>query len=68
MVSDNRIAGAFKFPNKPKDLKSTIYGIIATFVDFGYAVSIEPDGQVLKVNIYQTEQFQNRPLPFGEEE
>ena len=67
MISENRLAGAFKFPNKPKDLKSTIYGIIATFVDLGYAVSIEPDGQVLKVDIYQTERFQNRQLPFEED-
>lgn len=68
MLSKNRLlAGAFQFPNKPKDLKSNIYDIIAFFVDMGYAVRIEPDGQVLKVNIYQTEHFENRPLPFGED-
>ena len=67
MISENRLAGAFKFPNKPKDLKSTIYGIIATFVDLGYAVSIEPKEDHILIDIFETEQFQNRPLPFGED-
>lgn len=66
MISDNRLAGAFKFP-KPKDLKSTIYGVIATFVDLGYAVSIEPKEDHILIDIFETEQFQNRPLPFGED-
>ena len=67
MISENRLAGAFKFPNKPDFSRSSLYDLVGIFINFGYAVSIEPKEDHILIDIFETEQFQNRPLPFGED-
>lgn len=68
MVSENRLAGAFKFPNKPDFSRSSLYDLVGIFVSFGYAVSIEPKDDHVFIDVFETEHFENRPLPFGEDE
>lgn len=68
MVSDNRLAGAFKFPRLSDFSRSSLYDLVGIFVSFGYAVSIEPKDDHILIDIFENEQFQNRPLPFGEDE
>ena len=68
MVSDSRIAGAFKFPKQTDFSRSSLYDLVGIFVSFGYAVSIEPKDDHFLIDVFESEQFQNRSLPFGEEE
>lgn len=67
MVADNRLAGAFKFPKQPDFSRSSLYDLVSIFVNFGYSVSIEPKDDHILVDVFENEQFQNRPLPFGED-
>lgn len=67
MISDNRLAGAFKFPNKPDFSRSSLYDLVGIFINFGYSVSIEPKDDHILIDIFENEQFQNRPLPFEED-
>ena len=68
MVSDNRLAGAFKFPKQTTDFsRSSLYDLVSIFISFGYSVSIEPKDDHILIDIFESEQFQNRPLPFGED-
>ena len=68
MLSDNRLAGAFKFPKQTDFSRSSLYDLVGIFVSFGYSVSIEPKDDHILIDIFENEQFQNRPLPFGEDE
>lgn len=67
MVAENRLAGAFKFPKKPDFTRSSLYDLVGIFVNFGYSVSIEPKDDHILIDVFESEQFQNRPLPFGED-
>lgn len=67
MVTENRLAGAFKFQNKQDFSRSSLYDLVGIFINFGYAVSIEPKDDHILIDIFENEQFQNRPLPFGED-
>lgn len=67
MISENRLAGAFKFPNKQDFSRSSLYDLVGIFVNFGYSVSIEPKDDHFLIDIFENEQLQNRPLPFGED-
>lgn len=67
MINTMHIAGAFSFPNGDK-CKDQLLDIVKHFIDFGYSVTIEPKETSIQIDIYEGEKFQNRPLPFGEEE
>lgn len=68
MVTENRLAGAFKFRiDKQCFSASSLMNLVSLFVSFGFAISIEPKDDHIIVDVFETEHFENRPLPFGED-
>ena len=68
MVTENRLAGAFKFHRDKQSFSaSSLVDLVSIFVNFGYSISIEPKDDHIIVDVFETEHFENRPLPFGED-
>lgn len=67
MLSKNRIAGKFKFPDRDQFENSSIYELMTIFLSYGYGISIEPKDNEWLVDVYEPDHFENRPLPFGED-